>query len=122
LKGEWLAKGTHVDLVGSFRPDMREADDDVLRRADLIAVDTRANALVEAGDIVQAMSNGAITAEDVAAELADLVNGRHPGRTTSEQITVYKSVGASIEDLAAALLAVEADTVVAQAGRRGVVG
>jgi ornithine cyclodeaminase len=107
VKGEWLTQGTHVDLVGSFRPDLRESDDDVLRRADVIAVDTRANALVEAGDIVQALNSKVIAADDIAAELADLVNGQHCGRSDSKQITVYKSVGASIEDLAAALLVVQ---------------
>jgi ornithine cyclodeaminase/alanine dehydrogenase-like protein (mu-crystallin family) len=107
IKGEWLIEGTHVDLVGSFRPDLRESDDEVLRRADIIAVDTRVNALIEAGDIVQALKNNAISTDDISAELADLVNGHHCGRSDPKQITVYKSVGASIEDLAAALLAVE---------------
>jgi ornithine cyclodeaminase len=104
IKSEWLTKGAHVDLVGGFRPTMREAGNDVIRIADLIAVDTRANALVEAGDIVRPIAEGVITAADVVAELSDFARGQHPGRTRAEQITLFKSVGASIEDLAAALL------------------
>jgi ornithine cyclodeaminase len=104
IKSEWLSKGVHVDLVGGFRPTMREAGNDVVCAADLIAVDTRANALVEAGDVVQPIAEGVITAEDIIAELSDFARGHHPGRTRADQITLFKSVGASIEDLAAALL------------------
>lgn len=99
----WLKPGTHVDLVGGFRPDMREADDALMSQGSLF-VDTHAGALAEAGDLRQPMERGLITRESVRAELADLVLGRHPGRAGDTEITVFKSVGSAIEDLAAARL------------------
>lgn len=104
IHGASLSPGTHLDLVGAFRADMREADGAALARA-LCVVDTRAGGFSEAGDVVQAISEGHITAEDVAADLADLCRGRHPGRTSAAQITLFKSVGWAGEDLAAAILA-----------------
>jgi ornithine cyclodeaminase len=104
LRGADLRPGTHVDLVGAYRPDMRECDGALLARATLI-VDTRAGALAEAGDIVQAIAEGSITEAAVAAELAELCRGTHPGRRSAEDITVFKSVGWAGEDLAAAVLA-----------------
>jgi ornithine cyclodeaminase len=104
IRGAEVAPGTHVDLVGAFRPGMREADSALLARASL-AVDTRAGALAEAGDIVQAIAEGAITEAHVAADLAELCRGAHPGRRRTEEITVFKSVGWAGEDLAAAILA-----------------
>jgi ornithine cyclodeaminase len=107
LHGAAIAPGTHVDLVGAFRPDMRESDAALLARATLV-VDTRAGALAEAGDVLQAIAEGAIGAAHIAAELADLCRGGHPGRTRRDEITVFKSVGWAGEDLAAAMLAVGA--------------
>lgn len=104
LRGEWLRPGVHVDLVGAYRRDMREADDETLRRA-RIFVDTRAGALGEAGDIVQAIAAGAIAEDDIAGDLFDLCRGARDGRRFYDQITLFKSVGASLEDLAAAKLA-----------------
>ncbi len=104
IRGAEVTPGTHVDLVGAFRPTMREADSALLARATL-AVDTRAGALAEAGDIVQAIAEGAITEAHVAADLAALCAGAHPGRTGAGEITVFKSVGWAGEDLAAAILA-----------------
>jgi alanine dehydrogenase len=100
--GAWLPPGVHVDLVGAFKADMRETDDAAMARADVIVVDQRAAALAEGGDIVQAIASGAIGAERVAADLADLARGTHPGRTRAGEITVFKSVGFALEDLAAA--------------------
>jgi alanine dehydrogenase len=100
--GRWLVPGTHVDLVGAYRRDMRETDDEVMLRADLIAVDDRQAALAEGGDVVQAIASGAIDARKVAAELRDFARGTHPGRTRDDQVTVFKSVGFALEDLAAA--------------------
>jgi ornithine cyclodeaminase len=102
--GAAVRPGTHVDLVGAYRPDMRESDGALLARATL-AVDTRAGALAEAGDLLLAIAEGAIRREDVAADLFDLCAGRHPGRTRADEITVFKSVGWAGEDLAAAALA-----------------
>jgi alanine dehydrogenase len=107
LRGAEVSPGTHVDLVGAFRPDMREADGALLARARLV-VDTRAGALAEAGDVVQAIAEGAIDASHIAADLAELCRGEVPGRTNPAEVTLFKSVGWAGEDLAAAALAYEA--------------
>jgi ornithine cyclodeaminase len=101
VRGRWLKPGTHVDLVGGFRPDMREADDDVVRRA-RIFVDTRV-ALQEAGDLADPIRRGILGAADVQGDLFDLCRGRIEGRTSSEEITLFKSVGTALEDFAAAM-------------------
>lgn len=101
VRGEWLRPGTHVDLVGGFRPQMREADDALIARAKLF-VDTADGALAEAGDLVQPMQAGVIGREAVLAELADLVRGDHPGRRDAQALTVFKSVGSAVADLGAA--------------------
>lgn len=98
-----LQKGTHVDLVGGFRPDMREADDALMSTASLF-VDTYAGACKEAGDIVQPQQAGLITTASVLAELAELVSAKHIGRKDANEITVFKSVGTALEDLVAANL------------------
>lgn len=102
IKGEWLTSGTHLDLIGAFRPQMRETDAECLRRADVF-VDTYAGAKGEAGDILQAIEEGAFRFEDIKAELADVLSGAKPSRTAEDSITLFKSVGASLEDLAAAI-------------------
>ncbi len=105
VHGAWLKPGQHLDLVGSFRPDMREADSEALSRAD-IYVHTKAGAISEAGEIVQAVNDGSIHLSDIKGELRDLVTGNAGGRTSDESITLFKSVGTALEDLAAAELAV----------------
>lgn len=105
VRGAWLQPGQHVDLVGAFRPDMREADDDCLRRA-AVWVDTRAGALAEAGELVQGIAAGALTADHVRGELADLVRGGGTARRDPAEITLFKSVGTALADLAAARLVV----------------
>jgi ornithine cyclodeaminase/alanine dehydrogenase-like protein (mu-crystallin family) len=107
IEGRWLCPGQHIDLIGAFRPDMREADDAVMTRSDLY-VDTRAGALVEAGEFVQTLAAGLIEPSDIRGELSELVRGVVPGRSDADSITLFKSVGTAIEDLAAAELAVEA--------------
>ena len=102
VRGDWLAPGVHLDLVGAFRADMRETDDVAVKRADLVVVDRRESALREGGDIVQAIESGAVTEAAIAAELADFARGAHAGRTSAGQITLFKSVGFALEDLAAA--------------------
>ena len=106
IEGRWLRPGQHLDLIGAFRPDMREADDEAVRRADLY-VDTRAGALVEAGELVQTLAAGVIKPTDIRGELSQLVRGTVTGRTSADDLTLFKSVGTAIEDLAAAELAVE---------------
>jgi alanine dehydrogenase len=103
VHGLWLKTGAHLDLVGGFRPAMREANDDAVKRAHLFC-DTRAGALEEAGDLADPLARGVITPGDVKAELAELVAGTHPGRGASTDITLFKSVGTALEDLAAAAL------------------
>jgi ornithine cyclodeaminase len=107
LLGEWLASGAHVDLVGSFTPDTREADDAAVRGA-RIFVDTFAGALSEAGDLLGPLARGVINSTQVEGELSDLVRARVRGRRTREEITLFKSVGTALEDLAAAQLIVAA--------------
>jgi ornithine cyclodeaminase len=107
VKGEWLKPGAHIDLVGGFTPKMREADDGAVRGA-RIFVDTRTGALKEAGDIVVPLQTGIIRASDIAGDLFDLCRGKVVGRSSPEEITLFKSVGTALEDLAAAML-VEAE-------------
>jgi alanine dehydrogenase len=106
IKGAWLPLGVHLDLVGGFTPAMREADDDVIRRG-RVFVDTREAALREAGDIVQPLRDAVIGEDDIAGDLFELTRGARGGRRFHDQITVFKSVGTALEDLAAAQLALE---------------
>jgi ornithine cyclodeaminase len=106
VRGDWLQPGQHLDLVGAFRPDMRESDDTAIRRA-RVFVDTRDGALAEAGDIVQPIESGVLDRDDVAGDLFDLTRGERAGRRFYDQITLFKSVGTALEDLAAAELAAE---------------
>jgi alanine dehydrogenase len=101
VRGDWLSRGVHLDLVGAFTPQMREADDLAVERARLF-VDTRAGALKEAGDIVQPLASGLIGEDDIAADLFELARGERAGRRFHDQITLFKSVGTALEDLAAA--------------------
>jgi ornithine cyclodeaminase/alanine dehydrogenase-like protein (mu-crystallin family) len=101
--GKWLKPGVHVDLVGAFRPTMREVDGAAVAAA-RVFVDTREGALSEGGDLIQAIDEGAFKAQDVEAELTDLVTGAHPGRAGADDITLFKSCGTALEDLAAAIM------------------
>ena len=106
LKGAWLPEGIHVDLVGGRTPQMREADDEVLTRA-RIFVDVREAAEQQAGDIVQPLARGVITAFDIAGDLFELTRGDRAGRRFHNQITLFKSVGHALEDLTAAQVALD---------------
>ena len=106
VRGAWLKPGAHLDLVGAFTPAMRESDDEAVRRA-RVFVDTRAGAIEEAGDIVQPLQSGVIGEVDILGELAGLCRGEVPGRRHAENITLFKSVGTALEDLAAAAYAFE---------------
>lgn len=103
VQGAWLRPGTHLDLVGAFRPEMRECDDVAVSRA-TVFVDTREGACREGGDLAQALASGALTHDRIAADLAALSRGSHPGRRDDAEITLFKSVGVALEDLAAARL------------------
>ncbi|MBV9219764.1 MAG: ornithine cyclodeaminase family protein, partial [Methylobacteriaceae bacterium] len=100
--GEWLAAGVHVDLVGAFNLRMREVDDAAVARA-RVFVDTPA-AKIEGGDVALALKAGAIDDNHVEGDLSDLCRGRIAGRRAADEITLFKSVGTAIEDLAAAML------------------
>lgn len=106
VEGDWLREGQHIDLVGAYTPQMRESDDKAVWRA-RVYVDTRAGALKEGGDIAQPVANGTIDEDDVIADLFELARGQQSGRLAGDatSITLFKSVGAALEDLAAAELA-----------------
>jgi ornithine cyclodeaminase len=101
VRGAHLKLGTHVDLVGAFTPEMREADDEAVRRA-TVFVDTRAG-MRESGDIAEPLASGALTEAGIAGDLHELARGAVPGRRSADEITLFKSVGNAIEDLAAAV-------------------
>lgn len=97
LAGDWLARGTHINAVGACRPDWQELDDDALRRAS-IYVDSRAAAEVESGDVIAA------GVERVVGELGEVVTERVRGRQSPDEITMFKSLGLAVEDVATAAL------------------
>ncbi|MEP2454645.1 ornithine cyclodeaminase family protein, partial [Roseibium sp.] len=109
ILGEWLQPGTHVDLVGAFKPSMRESDDDVVRRA-AVFVDTREGCTKEGGDISQPLASGVLAPSGIKADLYELARGQHKGRAEDDEITLFKSVGAALEDLAGAMLAYQTAT------------
>jgi ornithine cyclodeaminase/alanine dehydrogenase-like protein (mu-crystallin family) len=95
LEGEWLSPGMHVNAVGAPRPDWRELDDNVLRKAKLY-VEQREAAFRESGDV--------IAGGKIFAEIGEVFGGSKPGRESAEEITLFKSVGVAVEDLASAEL------------------
>lgn len=102
VRGAWLREGTHLDLIGSFTPAMREADDDCFAGASLY-VDTE-EALKKSGELLGPMARGVFTPQDVRGTLASLARGESAGRRSAQERTVFKSVGTALEDLAAAIL------------------
>jgi len=103
LFGKWLKPGVHVDLVGAFKPAMRESDDEVIRRS-RIFVDTH-HALHEPGDLIEPLRDEVISEADIQGDLFELCRGEVKGRGGRDEITLFKSVGTALEDLAAAILA-----------------
>lgn len=97
----WVTPGAHVMSIGACRPDQREMAPELVARATLF-VDSRAAALVESGDVVQGMREGHFPAQHVAGELGEVVLGRVTGRTTADQVTVFKSLGMAVEDVVSA--------------------
>ncbi len=104
LEGKWLRPGTHLNLVGAFQPDKREADSETMRRARVV-VETYESALAEAGDLLIPMREGVISREHVIADLHEIASGKKAGRTSADQITVFKNLGCALEDLVTATLA-----------------
>ena len=101
VRGDWLPPGVHLDLIGSFTPAMREADDACFAQARLF-VDTD-EALLKSGDLLAPMRSGVLRADDVRGTLTTLCKGVATGRKSAAERTVFKSVGAALEDLAAAV-------------------
>ena len=106
IKGAWLKPGTHLDLIGSHTPKTREVDDDAIRKSKVF-VDSKEGALHETGELAIPIAAGIFNPKDVQADIVALCKQAHPGRTTPSEITLFKSAGLAIEDLAAALLAYE---------------
>jgi ornithine cyclodeaminase len=103
--GSRLWPGTHINAVGSYTPEMQEVDAQTVRRARVV-VDSREAALAEAGDLIVPIRQGVITEEHIHAEVGEIVAGTKPGRTSPDEITLFKSVGVAVQDAAAAGLAV----------------
>lgn len=103
IKGKWLQSGQHLDLVGAYRPDMREVDDDCLLNSKIV-VDSYAGATKETGDIKIPLDNGIINLDDIKADLFQLCRGEKQFTRNADDITLFKSVGHALEDLAAAQL------------------
>jgi len=106
ILGEWVKPGTHTDFVGNHSPNRRECDSDLITKANVF-VDSRLNVLSEAGELLIPIEEGVFSKDDVKAELAELARGQHNGRQTEAEITVFKTVGTALSDLAAACLVVE---------------
>ena len=101
LHGAWLAPGTHVNAVGTATPNARELDTEVVVRSRLY-VDRRESGLKEPGDIITPIAEGAITADHLVGEIGEILTGTIAGRRTDEEITLFKSLGLAVEDVAAA--------------------
>jgi len=102
LKGEWIEPGTHLNVAGSNFLAKAEVDVETIRRARIIAADSIEQSKIEAGDLLPAIERGVISWESVT-ELGRIVAGRDPGRTSDEDITLFKSNGIALEDISAAL-------------------
>ena len=99
-----VADGSHINAVGAFRPTMCELPATTIRRS-RVFVDQRAAAMVEAGDLIQAQQSGSFSWDDLAAEIGEVASGAHPGRTADDELTIFKSVGISLQDAASAAVA-----------------
>ena len=103
IQGDWLKDGTHVDLIGAYTASMREADDDCLRRGSLF-VDARETTIHQIGELMIPLASGVISEDDVLADLADLCQQRHRGRSSDAEITIFKNGGGGHLDLMCARL------------------
>ncbi|GAA0354863.1 ornithine cyclodeaminase family protein [Bowmanella denitrificans] len=103
IQGAWLQPGQHLDLVGAYRPDMREADDDCIRRSRIV-VDNYQGACKETGDLLIPIQNGLLNPSALAADLFELCGGAKVFQRQAQDITLFKSVGHALEDLVAAQL------------------
>jgi alanine dehydrogenase len=106
VEDSWVVPGAHVISVGACRPNQREIDPALLARARLV-VDSRSSAFLESGDVVMGLAEGRFARGHIVAELGEVIAGGVPGRTSELEVTVFKSLGLAVEDLAAASLAYE---------------
>ena len=106
IKGEWLQPGTHLDLVGAFKPDMREADDEAIRKSSIF-VNARQSTIDHIGEIAIPLATGVITVDHILADHIDLARGNHPGRTSADEITFFKNGGGGHLDLMTARFVTE---------------
>ncbi|MDH3663442.1 MAG: ornithine cyclodeaminase [Alphaproteobacteria bacterium] len=109
IKGAWLTPGTHLDLVGAFKPDMRETDDDAIRRCSIF-VNSRQSTIEHIGEIATPLRSGVITEDQILADHFDLARGDHPGRSGAKEITLFKNGGGGHLDLMTARFVVEGDS------------
>ena len=100
LQGDWVAPGAHINAAGSSVPQTRELDTALIQKS-RVFVDARESALNEAGDLLFPMEEGKFTAAGILAELGEVLNGKHPGRQTDQEVTLFKSLGLGIYDLIA---------------------
>ncbi|MDH3338178.1 MAG: ornithine cyclodeaminase family protein [Gammaproteobacteria bacterium] len=107
LQADWVGRGTHVDLVGAYKPTMCEADADLIGKADQVFVDTMEGAIDEAGDLIQAVQAGTFSFDDIAGDMYRMASRDVSLRHHSDEITLFKSVGTALQDLAAAQLCVQ---------------
>lgn len=104
--GAHVGPGTHINAIGAYTPQMRELDEDLVRRAKIV-VDTREGCLAEAGDLILPLRSGVISETDIHAELGEVVRGVKAGRETQSEITLFKSVGSAVQDAAVARAALD---------------
>lgn len=107
FKAAWVKKGAHISGVGSYTPDMNEIPKELVASADIIVFDTTAGVTAEAGDFINPIKEGLITADKYTGELGELILNKIPGRTSDDQITIFKSVGTSVLDVYVANLIVD---------------
>ena len=98
LKGDWLKPGVHVDLIGAYLPEMREADDTCMSRASIF-VDARETTVAQIGELMIPLANGSIAENDIKADLSELCQQRHGGRQSPDEITLFKNGGGGHLDL-----------------------
>ena len=108
IMGSWLRPGQHLDLIGSYRTDMRETDNEALTRS-RIYVDSLKSAPIECGDLFIPLRDGVISSDDIQGDLFQLCRDEVQGRKDENEITIFKSVGHALEDLVAAKLVVSND-------------
>ncbi len=106
FEGKDLKRGTHINAMGAYTPEMQEVDADTILGAKVV-IDSRGASLAEAGDLIIPLKQGMMTEKHIHAEIGEIVAGRKPGRTSDEEITYFKSVGVAVQDVAAARRALE---------------